>query len=129
MKRAASSVLICLLAVSAAGAAAVDDLAGTWTGTTWVPDQGEDALTLVLTKTESSYSGTLTDSFGMADKAELRDVKLENGELTFFFFLVDGSPIRIALKPEGDAMTGYWVNDEGDTGEIKLERQKPPRGR
>lgn len=123
MKKAASFALSCLLAAAAWAASGVE-LEGAWTGTTWVPDQGEDGLTLVLTKTEGAYAGTLTDSFGLVDKAELKDVKFENGELTFSFSLVDGTPIRIVLKPEGDTMTGYWANDEGETAEIKLERRK-----
>ena len=40
------------------------------------------------------------------------------------FPLADGNLIVVALKVEGDKMTGSWTHQEGDTGALSFERKK-----
>ncbi len=103
------------------------EISGTWIGTTEVPDMGEDEVTLVLEKDNSGYSGTFSDSLGMADKAELEDVAYESGNLSFSFTIYNGSEymsVSCSLAVKNDTMTGYWETEDGTTGEIEMKRQK-----
>jgi hypothetical protein len=40
---------------------AAENPVGTWVGTTEVPDQGADAITLTITKGDGGYAGTMTE--------------------------------------------------------------------
>lgn len=104
------------------------NLSGTWIGETEVPEGLEpDKVTLVLKKTNGEYTGNVTDSMGMAVKAELEDIEFEDNELTANFMIFDGyenARIYFTLTVEGDTMKGFWESESGDSAAIKLHRQK-----
>jgi len=102
------------------------DISGTWIGETEIPDQGTDEMTLALEKANGSYTGTISDSFGMLVDAECEDLEYTNNTLSFNINIFDGysdMTVFISLKIEGDTMTGYWETEEGQTGEITMEKQ------
>jgi hypothetical protein len=112
-----SSLVFCL----------ADDISGTWLGETEIPDQGTDELTLVLEKAGDTYTGTLSDSFGMLMDTEAEDLEYKDNVLTFNFSIYDGyssMTVYITLKVEGDTMTGQWETEEGETGEINMVKKE-----
>jgi hypothetical protein len=103
------------------------DLTGTWKGSTEVPDQGTDEMTLVIKKESGAYSATITDSLGMMMDTECEDIEFADGTLTFNFSINTGTEsmtVWINLTVEGDTMSGYWEVADGSQGDIHLERQK-----
>jgi hypothetical protein len=123
-------LLVFFVATAAAEAAAQSaDLSGTWEGTAEVPDiQDLDKLTLVLEKNEGSYSGTITDSVGYANQADLENVEFKDSALSFSFQIFNGTSyqtILVTLTVDGNKMSGSWENDEGQSGNILLERISP----
>ncbi|MBM3311151.1 MAG: hypothetical protein FJY80_06560 [Candidatus Aminicenantes bacterium] len=114
------------MAVLAGGAlASAPDIVGTWVGKTEIPEAGLDEVTMVLTKAETGYAGTASDTLGyLAPSTELKDVKLEGSELSYTFPLVDGQTVVIRLTVEGEKMTGAWTTSEGSTGSITFEKKK-----
>jgi hypothetical protein len=103
------------------------DLTGTWEGTTFVPDQGEDGMTLVIKKEGDEYTGTATDTFGMLMDTECQDLVFEDGTLSFFFSIgtgMESMTVWVTLEVEGDTMKGYWEVAEGDQGDIELKKNK-----
>jgi hypothetical protein len=100
-------------------------LAGTWIGKTDVPDQGPDAVTLVLNSAGKGYAGRLSDSLGqVASAVDLKDVQFDGSALTFKFFLSDGTEMVMTLKVTGEKMAGQWLHPEGSAGAITFEKQK-----
>jgi hypothetical protein len=102
------------------------DLTGTWEGSTIVPDQGEDELTLVIEKKEGEYAATLSDTLGMLMDTECEDIEFKEGTLTFNFTIVqdiESLTVWITLEVEGDTMKGYWETGDGGQGDIELKRQ------
>jgi len=102
------------------------DLTGTWEGSTVVPDQGEDGMTLVIKKGEGEYTATITDSLGMLMDTECEDIEFEEGTLTFNVSIaqeMESLTVWITLEVEGDTMKGYWETGDGDQGDIELKRQ------
>ena len=103
------------------------DLSGTWEGTTEVPDSPEpDQLTLVLEKIDGEYSGTITDSLGFAEDAELKDIEFKDNTLTFNFTIFDGfeyATVYATLTEEGDKMSGHWETEDGNSSTVELERK------
>ncbi len=103
------------------------DLSGTWEGTTEVPDSPEpDQLTLVLEKIDGEYSGTITDSLGFAEDAELKDIEFKGNTLTFNFTIFDGfeyATVYATLTVEGDKMSGHWETEDGNSSTVELERK------
>jgi hypothetical protein len=121
------SLILLVFFVAAAGATAQPaDLSGTWEGTAEVPDiQDLDKITLVLEKNEGSYSGTVTDSVGYANQADLENLEFKDNALSFSFQIFNGTSyqtIFVTLAVDGDKMSGSWENDEGESGNILLER-------
>ena len=102
---------------------AAENPIGVWVGTTEVPDQGTDQVTLTITKAKDGYAGTLSDSLGQVAKEPLRDVKFADGALTFSFSLTDGTDMTMSLKLTGDKMAGEWHHPEGSAGGVTLERK------
>ncbi len=100
------------------------DLSGTWEGKTEVPDSPEpDQLTVVIEKIDGEYRGTINDSLGFAEDAEMEDIKFEDNTLTFSFTIFDGfeySTIYATLKVEGNRMIGNWESEEGTSGPVEL---------
>jgi hypothetical protein len=103
---------------------AAEEPAGLWIGTTNVPDQGTDEVTLAITKTADGYGGTMSDSLNIVAKEALRDVRLADGVLRFGFTLTDGSLMKMTLTLSGDKMAGEWETPDGEVGEITFERKK-----
>lgn len=102
------------------------DLTGTWEGSTIVPDQGEDELTLVIKKENGEYAATLSDTLGMLMDTECEDIEFKEGTLTFNFTIVqdmESLTVWITLEVEGDTMKGYWETGDGGQGDIELKRQ------
>ena len=102
------------------------DLTGTWEGSTFVPDQGEDELILVIKKEEGEYAATISDSLGMLMDTECEDIEFKEGSLTFNFTIVqdiESLTVWITLQVEGDTMKGYWETGDGGQGDIELKRQ------
>jgi len=104
------------------------DLSGTWEGSTDVPDIPEPVkMTLVLEKTDEGYSGTINDSIGMIQNAEIEDFEFEDNDVTFNFTFYDGSnyiTVYIALTVEGNKMNGHWETEDGSSAPIELEKIK-----
>jgi hypothetical protein len=101
------------------------DLTGTWIGSTEVPDQGTDEMTLVIKKEEGEYTATLTDTLGMLAETECEEIEFKDGTLTFHFTISEGMDsftVWITLEVDGDTMKGYWETADGDQGDIELKR-------
>jgi hypothetical protein len=103
------------------------DLSGTWEGTTEVPDSPEpDKLTVVIEKIDGEYSGTINDSLGFAEDAEMEDIKFEGNTLTFNFTIFDGfeySTVYATLTVEGNRMSGNWESEDGSSGPVELVKK------
>ncbi len=102
------------------------DLSGTWVGSTIVPEQGEDEMTLIIKKEDGEYTATISDSLGMLMDTECEDIEFENGTLTFNFTIsqdMETLTVWITLEVEDDTMKGYWETAEGDQGDIELKKQ------
>ena len=103
-----------------------EDITGRWEGTTYVPDQGEDSLTLIIGKIEGVYKVTISDAFGMVEAVEAADVSFEEGTLSFNFSIFDGYEdmmVWITLEVKGDTMSGYWELADGSRETIELARK------
>ena len=129
MKKAVSflSLMVFLLSFSSGISLCQQaDLSGTWVGETEVPDASEpDKVTLVLEKINGEYKGTVTDSMGLAQEAELENIEIKGNELKANFLVFDGYEYsRIYLTVEGDTMKGRWESESGDSASIELQRQK-----
>lgn len=101
------------------------DIAGTWEGTTYVPNQGEDDLTLVIKKVEEEYQVIVSDSFGMVQGLEADDVSFEEGTLSFNFSVYTGyeeMTVWFTLEVDGDQMSGYWETADGSSEPVELKR-------
>ena len=101
------------------------DLIGTWEGSTIIPDVGKNMVTMVVTKEGGELSITISDSIGMLTDIECEDIEFKDGTLTFHFVLVEEfetQTIRITLELGDDTLNGYWENEEGERGEIELEK-------
>lgn len=101
------------------------DLSGTWIGTTDVPEQGTDEVNLTLQRDNGEYFGTISDTLGMVQDEECRDIEFKEGTLTFYFSIFDGyeyMTVYMTLTVEGDKMSGYWETEDGTSGSIELER-------
>ena len=101
-------------------------LTGTWIGSTFVPDQGEDEVTLVITEKEGELAATMSDSLGMLTDIECEDIEFEDGTLTFNFTItqeMESQTIWITLDLEDDILKGYWETGAGEQGDIELKKQ------
>ena len=102
------------------------DMTGTWEGSTYVPDSGDDQVTLVLQKEGEVYSGTLTDSMGLANESVLENANYVDGTLTADFTIFNGSEymkIKLTLRLSGDLLVGSWESEDGNTGSLELKRK------
>ena len=115
------SAIVALAVVTVLHAA---DLAGTWIGTTEVPDTGTDEVTLVLAKANGGYTGTLTDTLGKVAKEPIREVRATADTLAFQFSLTDGAVLTMKLKLTGDRLAGQWDHPDGSVGAIAFVKRK-----
>ena len=113
------------LGLSAFATPAVD-WSGTWLGKTTIPNGTVDELTVVLKKDKTAYTGTVVDTLGLiAPDTLLKDVTVNNNEMTANFTLTDGTLIKFTLKIEGDKMNGKWEDlAEGSTGILEFVKKK-----
>lgn len=103
------------------------DLTGTWEGTTYIPDAGDDQVTLTLRKEGETYSGTLSDSMGMAVESKLENVQYAEGTLKAEFVIFNGSDyvrIRLTLKYSEGMLVGHWADPGDETGALELKRKE-----
>lgn len=103
------------------------DLTGTWVGTTVIPDQGEDEMTLVISKEEGQYKAIANDSMGMLVDLECEEFEFAAGSLTFTLSIpqeMETMSVWLTLEVEGDTMKGYWETAEGNQGDIELKKQQ-----
>ena len=103
---------------------AAEGPAGLWVGTTNVPDQGTDQVSLSITTTADGYGGTMSDSLNVVAKEALRDVRFADGVLRFGFTLTDGTLMKMTLTLSGDKMAGEWETADGEVGAIIFERKQ-----
>jgi hypothetical protein len=102
------------------------DLIGTWKGATFIPDVGENEVTLVITKKEGELTVAMSDSLGMLTDAECEDIEFQDGTLTFKFTIsqdMETQTIWITLEVENHQMNGYWETGSGEQGDIELKKQ------
>jgi len=102
------------------------DLTGTWEGTTYVPNSGDDQVTMVLKKEAGTYSGTVTDSMQLANESKLENVNFADNTLTAEFMIFNGSDyvrISLTLEVSGDSLVGHWEDPNGGTGKLDLKRK------
>ncbi|MGB7294857.1 MAG: hypothetical protein WBC70_04645 [Candidatus Aminicenantales bacterium] len=102
------------------------DLTGTWEGTTYVPDSGDDRVTLTLRKEGETYSGTVSDSMELAVESKLENVQFEDGTLKAEFVIFNGSDyvrISLTLKVSGEMLVGHWADPGGETGTLEMKRK------
>ncbi|MBD3415256.1 MAG: hypothetical protein GF421_12610 [Candidatus Aminicenantes bacterium] len=129
MKRTLSSLVMAAFILTLFPMAALcqgTDITGTWVGKTYVPDQGEDGLTLEIEKEEGEYTVFISDDFGMVPGVEADDASYEDGTLSFNFSIFDGyedMTVWITLEVEGDQMTGYWETADGSRDSIEMKRK------
>ncbi|MCU0249036.1 MAG: hypothetical protein MUE61_02405 [Vicinamibacterales bacterium] len=123
LKRVLLVVAAAMVSLPAAPRAA-EEPAGLWVGTTNVPDQGADQVTLAITKIGDGYGGTMSDSLNIVAKEALRDVRFADSVLSFGFTLTDGTLMKMTLTLSGDKMAGEWETPDGEIGAIAFERKK-----
>lgn len=107
---------------------AAPDLSGTWVGETTVPDAGQsDEVILVLEKSESGYTGTITDTMGLIPEVAIEDVTWEDNTLIFTFLATTGYEtitVSMNLTYEDGRLVGYWQTDDGTSGDIEFQRKE-----
>jgi len=120
-------VIFVLAAASGLMFAQSVDLSGTWVGETEVPDTIEpDEMTLVITKESGEYSAKISDSMGMLENTECKDIEFIENKLKFICEVNTGEEfitVYITLTVEGDTMTGFWETDDGETGPVELTKK------
>ena len=104
------------------------DITGTWEGDAYL--DGQDApntMTIVIKKTGNVYSGTITDSYGYINAAELKDIKLDKNKLTFTY--VGTSPngsvvMENIMTIKSNEMTGTFKTTDGTfSGTYKMKKK------
>lgn len=124
MRKLALLGVLALLSIVVAASPGVD-LTGTWSGSVYIGNDGMDEFTLVLTRAETPYGGTIKDSLGFVD-APITAVVLEKDELRFAFQASNGMEFAMALKVDGDKLAGTLKNTvlgEGAETTIELARK------
>jgi len=119
---------LCVLAGSAAAQAQKKPaVVGTWFGTAVVGDGSQVEITVVIDKTETGYTGKLSDTSGMVPESQLREIVFKDNKLTFEFDLVQGTGtmlIKIELVLENETLKGVWFDPDGNSGAISLALKK-----
>lgn len=104
------------------------DVVGTWVGTAVVGNDGSQVeITVVIDKSETGYSGKLSDSTGMVPETALRQIVFKDNKLGFEFDLQQGSGttlIKIELLLDAETLKGVWTSDEGESGAVELTLKK-----
>ena len=104
------------------------DPTGTWIGEVEISESPEpDTVTFILKKEEGEYRATLTSQFGLYENAECEDIEFKNSTLTFPFGFFNGYSnltIYVTVEVEGDSMVGKWESNEGESGSVKMRKEK-----
>jgi hypothetical protein len=116
-------LVVAVAALMSSPLRAAENPVGTWVGTTEVPDQGADQVTLTVKKVKDGYTATVADSLNQVSREEV-EARFADGVLTIGFSLTDGTRMTMTLKVTGDKMAGEWAHPEGAVGTIAFERKK-----
>jgi hypothetical protein len=103
------------------------DLAGKWTGYTLLGDGSRADFTLILEKAGDTYSGKINDEVGVIPEMQIKSVTFKDQILAFEIDFPNGAEtrlIKIELKLEGDALKGSWMDPDGESNIIELDRKK-----
>ncbi len=108
------------------------DISGTWVGETDFPTTPDtDPVTLVLKKTDTTYSGTIV--IGTGKEVALANVVFEDEDTIGFDFYMTADKERVRVhakldvindKLEGNKLMGSWVIEDGSYGSLELVRKK-----
>ncbi len=98
-------------------------ITGVWEGETYVPDYGQNKLTLEITQEDGKYAAVITDSAGYAVSTPCDDFEYQEGKITFNFPAGGGLYVYIYLSVEGDTLEGFWEVDYG-SGDITMKKKK-----
>ncbi len=131
MNKALWKILVLAVALLAlfGGAFAQDKpgIVGTWAGHTFVGDGVRAEIVLVVGKGAEGLTAKITSDTEMFPELVCRRVVFADKKLTCDLDFPDGMGtilISISLTLEGDALTGYWANPDGDSDIIELARRK-----
>ncbi len=80
-------------------------------------------VTLVLAKTGDSYTGTLTDSLGLATDCELKDVKFSENKLHLQFHRERWNEVTAEMSLTGEKLVGGWSSPDS-SGSFEFELKK-----
>lgn len=104
------------------------DLIGTWIGEVEISESPEpDTVTFILKKEDGEYIATVTSEFGLYENAECEDIEFKNSTLTFHFSFFNGystQMIYVTTEVEGDSMVGTWESADGESGSVKMRKEK-----
>jgi hypothetical protein len=132
MKRTPLVTVLTVLALAAlaltlsAQTAKKPDILGTWTGFA-MADGARLDITVVFAKSETGYTGKLSDASGMVPESPLREIAFKDGKLACEFDLDMGGTavlIRFDLTLENDVLKGIWLDPDGNSDTIELTLQK-----
>jgi len=132
MKRTPLVTVLSVLALAAlaltlsAQTAKKPDILGTWTGFA-MADGARLDITVVFAKSETGYTGKLSDASGMVPESPLREIAFKDGKLACEFDLDMGGTavlIRFDLTLENDVLKGIWLDPDGNSDTIELTLQK-----
>lgn len=129
MKRTPLVTVISVLALAltlSAQTAKKPDIAGTWTGFA-MADGARLDITFVFAKSETGYTGKLSDASGMVPESPLREIVFKDGKVGCEFDLDMGGTatlIRFELALENDVLKGLWFDPDGNSDTIELTLQK-----
>ncbi len=108
------------------------DLSGTWVGETDFPSTpDQDPVTLILKKTDTSYTGTI--AIGTTKEVALENFSFEDEDTFGFDFVMTADKDRAKVhakldvindKVEGNKLMGSWVMEDGSYGSLELVRKK-----
>lgn len=75
---------------------------------------GPYEVTLVLEKTNSEYTGTVSDDMGhIAKGTEVENLEIKGNELSCTFNLADDPTVYLMLNADGDTITGEAERNGG----------------
>jgi hypothetical protein len=117
-------LILALTALMIISLASADEtgITGVWEGETYVPEYGQDKLTLKIDQENGEYSADITDSAGYAAATPCENFEYDEGKITFSFHIGGGQYVYFNLTVEEDTMTGYW-EAQGASGDVTLKKQ------
>jgi len=102
-----SATLLFGIAILSLYSMQAEDLTGTWNGKMHIPNFGPYEMTMVLTKTDSDYEGSVSDTMKyIAEDTILQELKVEGNQLSCWFEMTDDSVCYLNLTEEDGIMIG-----------------------